>query len=83
MKKALIFGGAALVVGVGAYLWYKNSLKKISDEFTPKEQATSDSAVVYSKKNLEVKDTSGGIDTYKDRSVKDFSKDSWDSKQPY
>ena len=35
MKKGLIFGGIALVVGIGAYMWYKNSLKKISEEFTP------------------------------------------------
>jgi len=32
MKKGLIFGGIALVIGVGAYLWYKNSLKNISEE---------------------------------------------------
>lgn len=33
-NKFLIFGGAALLIGagVGAYLWYKKSLKNVSEE---------------------------------------------------
>jgi hypothetical protein len=44
-NKFLIFGGAALVIGVGAYLWYKNSLKKISEEFKPSVEPVVDSIV--------------------------------------
>lgn len=46
-NKTLIFGGAALVIGVGAYLWYKNSLKKISEEFKPSVQPVVDSKQAY------------------------------------
>lgn len=44
-NKFLIFGGAALVIGVGAYLWYKNSLKKIEEEFKPSVEPVVDSVV--------------------------------------
>lgn len=44
-NKFLIFGGAALVIGVGAYLWYKNSLKKIEEEFKPSVEPIVDSVV--------------------------------------
>lgn len=40
MKKGLIFGGIALAVIGGAYIWYKNSLKKISEDFKPEVKPT-------------------------------------------
>jgi hypothetical protein len=58
MKKGLIFGGIALVIGVGAYLWYKNSLKKISEEFKPSVDPIVDSKQDYAnalRKSIEDK----------------------------
>ena len=57
-NKFLIFGGAALVIGVGAYLWYKNSMKKISEEFKPSVEPVVDSKQAYAdtiKKRMEDK----------------------------
>ena len=54
MKKGLIFGGIALVIGVGAYLWYKNSLKKISEEFKPSVDTKPDTTTAF-KKGIEDK----------------------------
>lgn len=54
MKKGLIFGGLALVIGVGAYMWYKNSLKKISEEFKPSADTKTGSSTAF-KKGIEDK----------------------------
>jgi hypothetical protein len=46
-NKFLIFGGAALLIGagVGAYLWYKKSLKNVSEESKPSVEPIVDSIV--------------------------------------
>ena len=61
MKKGLIFGGIALVMGVGAYLWYKNTLKKIKEETTP-DKAPDNSATVYDKQGVVIQATQQTLD---------------------
>jgi hypothetical protein len=59
-NKFLIFGGAALLIGagVGAYLWYKKSLKNVSEESKPSVEPIVDSKQAISnsiKKQMEDK----------------------------
>jgi hypothetical protein len=82
MKKGLIFGGIALVIGVGAYLWYKNTLKKIKEETAP-DKAPDNSAIVYDKKGVVINNTVVGRESHSVGDATFTRTDAWKNNLPF